>query len=168
MPSFDIVSEVNSMEIENAVNQAKKELATRFDFKGSTAEILLEKNDIKLSAEDSSKVKTLVEMVMGKLAKRGISLKSVDKGEPEVALRAMFATLGAGPAAVPCLIKGLTNQSPDVRQTAADYLLGEWGAQFPGQQKEAVPLVRELLDDSDENVRITVTNSLKAISAASY
>jgi uncharacterized protein YajQ (UPF0234 family) len=52
MPSFDIVSEVNSMELENAINQAKKELANRFDFKGSTAEIVLEKNEIKLSAED--------------------------------------------------------------------------------------------------------------------
>ena len=81
MPSFDIVSQVNSMEIENAVNQAKKELATRFDFKHSKAEIVLEKNEIKLSAEDHMKVRTLVEMVVGKLAKRGVSLKNVDQGE---------------------------------------------------------------------------------------
>jgi uncharacterized protein YajQ (UPF0234 family) len=84
MPSFDIVSQVNSMEIENAVNQAKKELANRFDFKGSNAEIVLEKNEIKLSAEDQFKVRALVEIVMGKLAKRSISLKSVEKGEPDV------------------------------------------------------------------------------------
>ncbi len=55
MPSFDIVSEVNSMEIENAVNIAKKELANRFDFKGSKAEIVLEKSEIKLTAEDQFK-----------------------------------------------------------------------------------------------------------------
>jgi len=72
------------MEIENAVNQAKKELANRFDFKGSSAEILLEKNEIKLSAEDEFKVRTLVEMIMGKLAKRQISLKSVEKKDPDV------------------------------------------------------------------------------------
>ena len=84
MPSFDIVSQVNSMEIENAVNQAKKELANRFDFKGSKAEIVLEKTEIKLSAEDAFKVKTLNEMVIGKLAKRGISLKSVEQCEPDV------------------------------------------------------------------------------------
>ena len=84
MPSFDIVSQVNSMEIENAVNQAKKELANRFDFKGSKAEIVLEKNEIKLSAEDNFKVKTLNEIVIGKLAKRGISLKSVDQAEPDI------------------------------------------------------------------------------------
>src|SRR3954447_14568950 len=84
MPSFDIVSEVNSMEIENAINQANKELANRFDFKGSNAAIVLEKNEIKLSAEDQFRVSTLVDMVIGKLAKRQISLKNVDKGEPDI------------------------------------------------------------------------------------
>ena len=84
MPSFDIVSQVNSMEIENAVNQAKKELANRFDFKGSKAEIVLEKTEIKLSAEDDFKVRTLNEMVIGKLAKRGVSLKSVEQCPPDV------------------------------------------------------------------------------------
>ena len=78
MPSFDIVSQVNSMEIENAVNQAKKELASRFDFKGSKAEIVLEKNEIKLSAEDQFKIKALHEIVIGKLAKRQISLKNIE------------------------------------------------------------------------------------------
>lgn len=72
------------MEIENAVNQANKELANRFDFKGSQAEIVLEKNEIKLSAEDNFKVRTLNEMVIGKLAKRGISLKSVEQCEPDI------------------------------------------------------------------------------------
>ncbi len=84
MPSFDIVSQVNSMEIENAVNQARKELANRFDFKGSKAEIVLEKNAIQLSAEDDFKVRTLEEMTLGKLAKRGISLKSVQVDPAEL------------------------------------------------------------------------------------
>jgi len=84
MPSFDIVSQVNSMEIENAVNIAKKELANRFDFKGSNAEIALEKNEIKLSAGDAFKIKALAEIVLGKLAKRNISLKSVESKEPEI------------------------------------------------------------------------------------
>ncbi len=84
MPSFDIVSQVNSMELENAVNQAKKELANRFDFKGFTAEIVLEKDEIKLSAEDQFKISALDEMVFGKLAKRGISMKNVDRGEPDI------------------------------------------------------------------------------------
>jgi cyclic-di-GMP-binding protein len=84
MPSFDIVSKVDSMEIENAVNQAKKELANRFDFKGSKAEINLAENEIALSAEDKFKIKALEEIVIGKLARRQVSLKNVDRGEPDI------------------------------------------------------------------------------------
>ncbi len=84
MPSFDIVSRVNPMEIENAVNQAKKELANRFDFKGSPAEIVLEKDEIKLTAQDAFKIKAVEEIVMGKLAKRSISLKNVECKDPEI------------------------------------------------------------------------------------
>jgi uncharacterized protein YajQ (UPF0234 family) len=84
MPSFDIVSKVNSMELENAINQAQKESLTRFDFKGSGAEIVLEKTEIKLRAPDAFKMTALVEIVMLKLAKRGISAKNVDAGEAEL------------------------------------------------------------------------------------
>jgi hypothetical protein len=84
MPSFDIVSQVNPMEIENAVNQAKKELASRFDFKGSNAEIVLEKNEIKLSAAEQFKIKALHEIVINKLAKRQISMKSVESLPPDI------------------------------------------------------------------------------------
>jgi cyclic-di-GMP-binding protein len=84
MPSFDIVSQVNSMEVENAVNMAKKELANRFDFKGSKAEITLEKNEIKLTADNKFKLTALCEIVIGKIAKRNISLKSVERCEPDI------------------------------------------------------------------------------------
>lgn len=72
------------MEIQNAVNQAKKELASRFDFKGSNADIVLDKNDIKLNAEDQFKIKALVEIVVGKLAKRNVNMKAIDQGEPDI------------------------------------------------------------------------------------
>jgi hypothetical protein len=72
------------MEIENAVNQARKELASRFDFKGSNAEIVLEKNEIKLAAADQFKINALHEIVINKLAKRQISLKSVESLPPEI------------------------------------------------------------------------------------
>ncbi len=84
MPSFDIVSKVNPMELENAINQAKKELSTRFDFKDSKAEIVLEKNEIKLTAEDQFKLTALNEIIMGKLAKRQISLKNVERKDPDI------------------------------------------------------------------------------------
>ena len=84
MPSFDIVSKINPMEIENAVNQAKKELASRFDFRGVQADITLDKNEIKLTAQDQFKLKALEEIVIGKLAKRQISLKNVERKDAEI------------------------------------------------------------------------------------
>ena len=84
MPSFDIVSEVDAQEIDNAINQARKELLTRFDFKNSAAKIewLEKESKIKLSAEDGTKLKALVEIVIGKLAKRDIDLRNIDKKDP--------------------------------------------------------------------------------------
>jgi uncharacterized protein YajQ (UPF0234 family) len=84
MPSFDIVSEVDVQEIDNALNQARKELATRFDFKGSTAEILSEKDKITLTAEDASRLRGLREIVIGKLSKRGVDLRNVEQVEPAI------------------------------------------------------------------------------------
>jgi hypothetical protein len=85
MPSFDIVSEIDRMEIENAVNQAVKELATRFDFKGSSAKIELTKPElITLTAEDGNKLKGIKEIMVGKLAKRGIDLRNVEQKEPAI------------------------------------------------------------------------------------
>jgi uncharacterized protein YajQ (UPF0234 family) len=84
MPSFDIVSEVDKQELDNALNQARKELATRFDFKGTTAEILADKDKITLTAEDAARLRGLREIVIGKLSKRGVDLRNVDQGESAI------------------------------------------------------------------------------------
>jgi cyclic-di-GMP-binding protein len=84
MPSFDIVSEVDKQEIDNALNQARKELATRFDFKGSAAEIACEKDKITLTAEDANRLRGLREIVVGKLAKRGVDLRNIEQVEPDI------------------------------------------------------------------------------------
>jgi cyclic-di-GMP-binding protein len=84
MPSFDIVSEVDKQELDNALNQARKELAARFDFKNVKTEIIHEKDKIVLTAEDGARLKGLLEIVVGKLSKRGVDLRNLDQGEPEI------------------------------------------------------------------------------------
>jgi uncharacterized protein YajQ (UPF0234 family) len=86
MPSFDIVSEVDKQEIDNAINQALKELQTRFDFKGSKASIAWEARESKitLSAEDATRLKALEEIVISKLAKRNVDLRNVDRQDPVI------------------------------------------------------------------------------------
>jgi uncharacterized protein YajQ (UPF0234 family) len=84
MPSFDIVSEVDKQEIDNAINQARKELATRFDFKGVAAEILPEKDKITLTADDANHLRGLREVLIAKLSKRGIDLRNIEQDEPAI------------------------------------------------------------------------------------
>jgi uncharacterized protein YajQ (UPF0234 family) len=81
--SFDIVSETNMQEVANAIQQAQKELAQRFDFKGSKSEIELAKDEVILVSDDETKLRSLKDIVEGKLVKRKVSLKALDYGKVE-------------------------------------------------------------------------------------
>ena len=85
MPSFDIVSKVDLQEVDNAVNQASKEIAQRYDFKGSKSEITQEKETIKILADDDYKLKAVIDVLQSKLIKRNIPIKSLDYGKVEQA-----------------------------------------------------------------------------------
>ncbi|MCB1148473.1 MAG: DUF520 family protein, partial [Leptospiraceae bacterium] len=83
--SFDIVSELNQQELANAVDQTKREIATRFDFKGTKVKVETEKEDVILFADDENKLKQLQDVFESKLIKRGIELKAVNYGKIEAA-----------------------------------------------------------------------------------
>ncbi|MDG2306172.1 MAG: YajQ family cyclic di-GMP-binding protein [Candidatus Binatia bacterium] len=84
MPSFDVVSEVDIPEVENALEQTRREVGQRYDFKGSKTEIAFpEKKVIQLVSDDDYKVNAVVEILQGKLAKRQVSLKSLEYGKVE-------------------------------------------------------------------------------------
>lgn len=86
MPSFDVVSEVDRMEVKNAVDQSLRELSGRFDFKGNTTSLEIDPKtgSILLSVDDGAKIKALRELVIGKLAKRGIDLRNVDQKDADI------------------------------------------------------------------------------------
>ena len=85
MPSFDVVSKVNFAELDNAINNAKKAIASRFDFRGATAEISVDPTEktLKIVADDATKHKGIREMFEHAVFKRGLSLQSFSWGEPE-------------------------------------------------------------------------------------
>jgi len=88
-PSFDIVSEVNWMEVQNAVQQAQKEILTRFDFKGTAAEIRHERQEtIVLVGDDENRLRAVKEVLQSKLVRRGVSLKAIEEGAIEPAAHA--------------------------------------------------------------------------------
>jgi uncharacterized protein YajQ (UPF0234 family) len=82
-PSFDIVSKVDRQEVDNALGQAARELGTRFDFRGTGAEIAWSGEEaVSLQAETEDRVKAALEVFKDKLVKRSISLKALEAGEP--------------------------------------------------------------------------------------
>lgn len=85
MPSFDIVSTVEMQEVTNAVDQARREIDTRYDFKGSNAKVEIEKEQIVIHVEDKMKLGAVQDILRQKLSKRGISLKSVKFEDPKSA-----------------------------------------------------------------------------------
>jgi len=85
MPSFDITSEVNAMELKNAVDQANKEIANRFDFKGSDARVELADLTLTLHADDEFKLKQVMDLFVAKCAKRNVDVRAFDPKDVEKA-----------------------------------------------------------------------------------
>lgn len=83
MPSFDIVSEVDQVELRNAVDQSNKEICNRFDFKGSDARVELGENLLSLFADDDFKLGQVHDVLTTKLAKRGVDVRCLERGKVE-------------------------------------------------------------------------------------
>jgi uncharacterized protein YajQ (UPF0234 family) len=96
MPSFDIVSKVDMQEVDNAVNQAIKEIAQRYDFKGSKCQITPEKDSVKILADDDYKLKAVVDVLQSKFMKRNISIKALQYGKVEQASGGMVRQIITG------------------------------------------------------------------------
>ena len=83
MPSFDIVSEVDQVEVRNAVDQSNKEITNRFDFKGSDARVEQAEKVLTAFADDDFKLSQVRDVLTGKLAKRGVDIRCLDLGQIE-------------------------------------------------------------------------------------
>jgi len=83
MPSFDIVSEVNQVEVRNAIEQANREISTRFDLKGSDARVEHKDTELTLYADDQFKLKQVTDVLVGKLTRRSVDVRSLKFGSVE-------------------------------------------------------------------------------------
>ena len=84
--SFDVVSKIDMAEVTNAVTQAMKEIGQRFDFKGSKSNITQEKDALVIVSDDEYKLKSVIDILQGKLVKRGVPVKNLSYGKVEAAL----------------------------------------------------------------------------------
>jgi len=87
MPTFDVVSEVDMQEVRNAVDQAQREVGTRFDFKDTGSSIELSGHELRLHTSTEDRLRALVQVVEEKLVKRQVSLKALDRGKVEEAAK---------------------------------------------------------------------------------
>src|ERR1700704_227060 len=87
MPTFDVVSEVDLQEVRNAVDQAHREVSTRFDFKNTDSSIELTGSEIKLHSATEDRLKALTQVLEAKLIRRNVSLKALDRGKVEEAAK---------------------------------------------------------------------------------
>ena len=87
MPSFDVVSEVDMQEVRNAVDQAAREVGTRFDFKDTGSSIELSGQELHLTSSTEDRLRALTQVLEEKLVKRSVSLKALDRGKVEEASR---------------------------------------------------------------------------------
>jgi cyclic-di-GMP-binding protein len=86
MPSFDVVSRVDLQEIDNALNQTRKEVAQRYDLKDAKTEITFDEKDLVITSADDFKVKAVVDVLQSKLVRRNVPIKNLDYGKVESAL----------------------------------------------------------------------------------
>jgi len=156
--SFDIACKIDMQEVTNALDQARREIATRYDLKGSKCEITLEKTDITVAAPDDMKVKALVDILQSRLHKRGVPLKALTYGDVEQAaggaLRQKLALQQGIPIERAKEIVRLIKDSK-VRVQAS---IQEDQVRVAGKNRDDLQKIIAMLKDKDLGIAIQFTN----------
>jgi uncharacterized protein YajQ (UPF0234 family) len=158
-PSFDVVSKIDGQEVDNAVNQTSKELAQRFDFRGTNAEIEMS-GEFKLTikADTEERAKAALDVFKEKLIKRSISLKSLDAGEPKASGKQYILTgslkQGIDQDVAKKIAKTIRDDGPKgvQAQIQGDQL------RVSAKKKDDLQTVIALLKDADVGVALQFTN----------
>jgi uncharacterized protein YajQ (UPF0234 family) len=156
--SFDIVCKVDMQEVTNALDQARREIDTRYDLKGSKNEVKLEETDITLTVPDEMKLKAVIDILQSKLHKRGIPLKALDYGKVEEAsggaLRQKIAIQQGIPIEKAREIVRLVKDSK-VRVQAA---IQEDQVRISGKNRDDLQKIIALVKDRDFGIALQFTN----------
>jgi uncharacterized protein YajQ (UPF0234 family) len=158
MPSFDIVSKVDSQEVDNAVNQARKEIGQRYDFKGTKTEIELEKDEIRVVSDDDYKVKAVVDVLQSKLVRRSVPLRALTYGAIEPASggrakQAITVRQGIDPDRARKIVKLIKDTKIKVQtQIQGDQL------RVSGKKRDDLQSVIQMLKEQDLDLPLQFSN----------
>lgn len=156
--SFDVVSEVDMQEVDNAVNQAKKEVGTRFDFRGSKSEITLNGDAITILSDDDYKLAAVIDILKGKMVKRNVPLKNLEYGKVEPASGAMVRQVitvkkGLDKEVAKEVVKIIKQSKIKVNAS-----IQENQVRVAGKDRDDLQAVIQLLRDQDLPVELQFTN----------
>jgi len=158
-PSFDIVSKVERQEVDNALNQAAKEIATRYDFKDTGSSIAWSGDKVEIRSNSDQRVKAVLEVFQEKLVKRGISLKALQHGEPQPAggntsRLTVDINQGIAEEKAKAIAKKIKSEGPKgiQAQIQGDQL------RVSGKKKDDLQSVIALLKDEDFGIPLQFTN----------
>jgi uncharacterized protein YajQ (UPF0234 family) len=158
-PSFDIVSKVDRQEVDNALNQAGKELSQRYDFKGVGASIEWSGQElIVLKASSEDRVKAVLDVFQEKLIKRGISLKAIDAGEPKASGKEFRLEIKVKEGIEQEVAKKIGKLIRDEGPKGVQAQIQGDQLRVSGKKKDDLQAVIELLKGKDLEVALQFTN----------
>jgi uncharacterized protein YajQ (UPF0234 family) len=157
MPSFDTVSEYDAHEASNAVDQANRELDTRFDFRGSNASFSLENDTITLESDNDFQLQQMLDILHTKLTKRGIDIACLDVGEPEQSGKKarQKATLREGIDTLTA--KKIVKMIKDSKIKVQASIQGE-KVRVTGKKRDDLQQVMAMLKESDIDIPLQFNN----------
>jgi uncharacterized protein YajQ (UPF0234 family) len=157
-PSFDVVSEINMQEMDNAVNQTDKEITQRYDFKGAVAEIEFKEVELKINAQDEMRLNAILEILRGKMAKRSISPKFLDLGKVEPAANSTIRQVvkikkGIDKEKAKEIVQDIKNSKIKVQAQIMDDVV-----RVSGKEKDDLQKAIQLIKGKDYGIEIQFTN----------
>ncbi|MCY4177022.1 MAG: YajQ family cyclic di-GMP-binding protein [Endozoicomonadaceae bacterium] len=157
MPSFDIISEIDSHELTNAVDQACRELEIRYDFKGVNAGFTLNNTEITLEAEADFQLQQLLEILHMKMVKRGIDIKCLEKNDPVASGKQVKQTITVRQGIDKELAKKIVKCVKDAKLKVQSAIQGE-KVRVTGKKRDDLQSTIALLKDQEFNLPLQFDN----------
>ncbi len=158
MPSFDIVSQVDMQEVRNAVDQAAREIVNRYDFKGTDTKIGISDDGISLESSPDGRLEADIDVLKGKLVKRGVSLKSIAGGDIKPAASGRVQTLFTLSQGIPQdAAKELSKMVRDAKLKVQVQIQGDQ-LRVQGKKRDDLQTVIQMMRDLDYRLPLQYIN----------
>jgi hypothetical protein len=157
MPSFDLVSEVNHHELSNAVDQANREVTTRFDFKGTDSKFELNENQITMHTESEFQLRQMYDMLCNKLVKRGVDIACLEMNDPVVQLKTATQVITVREGIDTAVSKKMVKLIKDRKMKVQAAIQGDQ-LRVSGKKRDDLQAVMALLREGDFGLPLQFKN----------